>query len=264
MTVLTSLLEDDLRAEGIEATIPEMVRARARIAARAGHRGAGLLAARDRAARAAAPGLFIVVPGIRPAEGAGSAKGDQKRVATARQAIENGADYLVVGRPVRDAADPAKAFDALVAEVGSGGLSDVAASRDRLRHPPRRGARAARARARSRSSTSPTATARPRSTGCVADGQRSRDHGRVPAAPAGRRSGAAPTSTRASSRSRASTATPSWRRSSLAAPATAAAEPLLLLLLDGITDPHNFGALVRSAEVLGAHGVVVPSARPRR
>jgi 23S rRNA (guanosine2251-2'-O)-methyltransferase len=36
------------------------------------------------------------------------------------------------------------------------------------------------------------------------------------------------------------------------------AEPLLLLLLDGITDPHNFGALVRSAEVLGAHGVVVP------
>ena len=38
----------------------------------------------------------------------------------------------------------------------------------------------------------------------------------------------------------------------------AVAEPLLLLLLDGITDPHNFGALVRSAEVLGAHGVVVP------
>jgi len=45
-----------------------------------------------------------------------------------------------------------------------------------------------------------------------------------------------------------------------AAPAAtgADAEPLLLLLLDGITDPHNFGALVRSAEVLGAHGVVVP------
>jgi 23S rRNA (guanosine2251-2'-O)-methyltransferase len=40
--------------------------------------------------------------------------------------------------------------------------------------------------------------------------------------------------------------------------ADAGAEPLLLLLLDGITDPHNFGALVRSAEVLGAHGVVVP------
>jgi 23S rRNA (guanosine2251-2'-O)-methyltransferase len=43
-----------------------------------------------------------------------------------------------------------------------------------------------------------------------------------------------------------------------AAPVAADAEPLLLLLLDSITDPHNFGALVRSAEVLGAHGVVVP------
>jgi 23S rRNA (guanosine2251-2'-O)-methyltransferase len=42
------------------------------------------------------------------------------------------------------------------------------------------------------------------------------------------------------------------------APATHGGEPLLLLLLDGITDPHNFGALVRSAEVLGAHGVVIP------
>jgi 23S rRNA (guanosine2251-2'-O)-methyltransferase len=44
-----------------------------------------------------------------------------------------------------------------------------------------------------------------------------------------------------------------------AAPIAAAGEPLLLLLLDGITDPHNLGALVRSAEVLGAHGVVVPN-----
>jgi 23S rRNA (guanosine2251-2'-O)-methyltransferase len=44
-----------------------------------------------------------------------------------------------------------------------------------------------------------------------------------------------------------------------AAPENAAGEPLLLLLLDGITDPHNLGALVRSGEVLGAHGVVIPS-----
>ena len=117
VTVLTSLLEGDLRAEGIEATIPEMVRARARIAARAGIAGLVCSPHEIEPARAAAPGLFIVVPGIRPAEGAGSAPGDQKRVATARQAIENGADYLVVGRPVRDAADPAQAFDALVAEV---------------------------------------------------------------------------------------------------------------------------------------------------
>jgi orotidine-5'-phosphate decarboxylase len=117
VTVLTSLLEDDLRAEGVEATIPEMVRGRARVAARAGIAGLVCSPHEIEPARAAAPGLFIVVPGIRPSEGAGSAHGDQKRVATARQAIENGADYLVVGRPVRDAPDPAKAFEALVAEV---------------------------------------------------------------------------------------------------------------------------------------------------
>ena len=117
VTVLTSLLEDDLRAEGIETTIPEMVRARARVAARAGIAGLVCSPHEIEHARAAAPGLFIVVPGIRPGEGAGAAHGDQKRVATAGQAIENGADYLVVGRPVRDAADPVKAFEALVAEV---------------------------------------------------------------------------------------------------------------------------------------------------
>ena len=117
VTVLTSLVEDDLRAEGIEATIPEMVRARARVAARAGIAGLVCSPHEIQPARAAAPGLFIVVPGIRPASGAGSAHGDQKRVATAAQAIDSGADYLVVGRPIRDAPDPAKAFDALVEEV---------------------------------------------------------------------------------------------------------------------------------------------------
>ena len=119
VTVLTSLAEDDLRAEGIEQTIPEMVKARARIAARAGIAGLVCSPLEIEAARAAAPGLLIVVPGIRPAAGAGAAKGDQKRVATAGQAIAAGADYLVVGRPIRDAADPAAAFDAMVREVES-------------------------------------------------------------------------------------------------------------------------------------------------
>ncbi len=117
VTVLTSLAEDDLRAEGIEQTIPEVVRARARIAARAGIAGLVCSPLEIEAARAAAPGLFIVVPGIRPAAGAGAAKGDQKRVATAGQAIAAGADYLVVGRPIRDAADPAAAFEEVVREV---------------------------------------------------------------------------------------------------------------------------------------------------
>jgi orotidine-5'-phosphate decarboxylase len=117
VTVLTSLVEDDLRAEGIEQTIPEMVKARARIAARAGIAGLVCSPLEIEAARRAAPGLLIVVPGIRPAAGAGAAKGDQKRVATAAQAIAAGADYLVVGRPIRDAADPAAAFEEAVREV---------------------------------------------------------------------------------------------------------------------------------------------------
>jgi orotidine-5'-phosphate decarboxylase len=117
VTVLTSLAEDDLRAEGIEQTIPEMVRARARIAARAGIAGLVCSPHEIEAARGAAPGLLIVVPGIRPVSGAGSAKGDQKRVATAAQAITNGADYLVIGRPVRDAPDPAAAFEGAVREI---------------------------------------------------------------------------------------------------------------------------------------------------
>jgi orotidine-5'-phosphate decarboxylase len=117
VTVLTSLAEDDLRAEGIEQTIPEMVRARARIAARAGIAGLVCSPHEIEAARGAAPGLLIVVPGIRPATGAGAGHGDQKRVATAGQAIGSGADYLVVGRPVRDATDPAAAFDGIVEEV---------------------------------------------------------------------------------------------------------------------------------------------------
>jgi orotidine-5'-phosphate decarboxylase len=117
VTVLTSLAEDDLRAEGIEQTIPEMVRARARIAARAGIAGLVCSSHEIEAARGAAPGLLIVVPGIRPAAGAGAGRGDQKRVATAGQAIGNGADYLVVGRPVRDADDPAASFASLVKEV---------------------------------------------------------------------------------------------------------------------------------------------------
>ena len=59
--------------------------------------------------------LLLVTPGIRPA---GGAVGDQKRVATPAEAIRNGADYLVVGRPVTQAPDPRAAAEAIVAEIG--------------------------------------------------------------------------------------------------------------------------------------------------
>lgn len=117
VTVLTSLLEEDLRADGIELSVAETVRARARVAARAGVAGLVCSPHEIDAAREASHDLFLVVPGIRPSAGEGSAHGDQKRVATAAQAITHGADYIVVGRPIRDAADPVRTFSALVAEV---------------------------------------------------------------------------------------------------------------------------------------------------
>jgi len=93
------------------------VRARARVAARAGIAGLVCSPHEIDAAREASRDLLLVVPGIRPSSGEGAAHGDQKRVATAGQAIKHGADYIVVGRPIRDAVDPVKAHAALVAEV---------------------------------------------------------------------------------------------------------------------------------------------------
>jgi orotidine-5'-phosphate decarboxylase len=117
VTVLTSLLEEDLRAEGIELSVAETVRARARVAARAGIPGLVCSSHEIDAAREVSRDLLLVVPGIRPSGGEGAAPGDQKRVATAAQAIRHGADHIVVGRPIRDAVDPARAFADLVAEV---------------------------------------------------------------------------------------------------------------------------------------------------
>ncbi|MBG4465914.1 orotidine 5'-phosphate decarboxylase, partial [Pseudomonas aeruginosa] len=73
-------------------------------------------AAQDAPALTAAhPGLQLATPGIRPA---GSAQDDQRRILTPRQALDAGSDYLVIGRPISQAADPAKALAAIVAELG--------------------------------------------------------------------------------------------------------------------------------------------------
>jgi orotidine-5'-phosphate decarboxylase len=114
VTVLTSLGEDDLRADGMGGTLREVVVRRAALAEAAG--AAGIVCSPQEVAdvRAASATLALVVPGVRPA---GAAVGDQKRVATPQSAIAAGADYLVVGRPIRDARDPAAAFAAVVAEV---------------------------------------------------------------------------------------------------------------------------------------------------
>ena len=62
------------------------------------------------------PGPLLVVPGIRPA-GAGS--GDQRRTGTPAEAVRAGANILVIGRPLRDAPDPAAAADAIAREIAS-------------------------------------------------------------------------------------------------------------------------------------------------
>jgi orotidine-5'-phosphate decarboxylase len=61
------------------------------------------------------PGPLLVVPGVRPA---GAARGDQARVATPEEAVRAGADVIVLGRPLRDAPDPAAAAREIAASIG--------------------------------------------------------------------------------------------------------------------------------------------------
>ncbi len=117
VTILTSLDRADLDANLIRpGDIHEITLERA---ARAFEAGAdGVIASPQEAAMIRAlpqaAGRLIVTPGIRPA---GAATGDQKRIATPAQAIADGADHIVVGRPIWQAADPAGAARAIVADL---------------------------------------------------------------------------------------------------------------------------------------------------
>lgn len=115
VTVLTSLDDADLADAGVPSPASAQVLRLARLAHAAGVRGF-VAAPTDAAAlrEALGPGAFLVTPGVRPA---GAAAGDQKRVATVADAVRAGADLLVVGRPIRDAADPAAAARAIAAEI---------------------------------------------------------------------------------------------------------------------------------------------------
>jgi orotidine-5'-phosphate decarboxylase len=115
VTVLTSYDDADLFDACYRFGVVETVRRRAEQAHELGVDGLVASAAEAAIARrAVGPGLLLVTPGIRPA---GSAAGDQKRVATPAEAIRSGANYLVVGRPVTQAPDPRAAAEAVVAEV---------------------------------------------------------------------------------------------------------------------------------------------------
>jgi len=117
VTVLTSLDTSDLATVGVGASPADHALALARMAHEAGVRAFVCSVHEARAMRAAlGPEAILITPGIRPA---GAADGDQKRVATPRAAVEAGADLLVVGRPIRDAADPAAAARAVAEEIAS-------------------------------------------------------------------------------------------------------------------------------------------------
>lgn len=117
VTVLTSLGALDLAALGVVGTPEEHVVRLASLAMDAGVRGF-VTSAQEVAALRAALGAaaFLVTPGIRPT---GASAGDQKRVATPSAALAAGADLLVVGRPIRDAADPLAAAAAITQEIAT-------------------------------------------------------------------------------------------------------------------------------------------------
>jgi orotidine-5'-phosphate decarboxylase len=103
VTVLTSLDRDDLHAIGMPADPHEQVERLALLAKDAGLDGIVCSGAEVAHARRVWPGGFLVVPGVRPG---GTAMGDQKRAVTPREALDNGASVLVIGRPITGAMEP--------------------------------------------------------------------------------------------------------------------------------------------------------------
>jgi len=118
VTVLTSLDRGDLKDLGFECDVQELVLSRARRALEIGCDGvvsSGLEAQALR--RDLGDRLMVVVPGIRPVEN--RPQDDQKRVVTPTQAFEMGADFIVVGRPIRDAADPRAKAEEILQEIAA-------------------------------------------------------------------------------------------------------------------------------------------------
>jgi len=118
VTVLTSLDRGDLDDLGFDCDIGELVLSRARRALEAGCDGvisSGLEVAKLR--EQIDPRLLVVTPGIRPVDN--KPEGDQKRVVTVDKAFANGADYIVVGRPIRDAHNPRAAAEAIQATIAA-------------------------------------------------------------------------------------------------------------------------------------------------
>lgn len=118
VTVLTSLDRGDLDDLGFDCDVEKLVLSRARRALEAGCDGVVSSGMEATALRSEiGPRLMVVTPGIRPVENRPA--DDQKRVVTPAQAFRNGADYIVVGRPIRDANDPRAAAVAIQQEIAA-------------------------------------------------------------------------------------------------------------------------------------------------
>lgn len=116
VTVLTSWDDSDLKEAGYSLGTKDMVAKRAGQAKSSGVDGLVASAAEAAMLRKQIGKMLLVTPGIRPAQ---ASAGDQKRVVTPAEAIRAGADYLVAGRPVTEAAEPKQAAEQIVAEIAS-------------------------------------------------------------------------------------------------------------------------------------------------
>lgn len=117
VTMLTSMDADQARAVGLPHSPADEVETLARMGLAAGMRG--FVCSPEEVAKLrnlAGPDALLVIPGIRPA---GAEVGDQKRVATPADALRSGASYLVVGRPITQAAEPARAAEAILQEMAA-------------------------------------------------------------------------------------------------------------------------------------------------
>lgn len=115
VTVLTSLEDEELTRIGVSDTPEQQVMRLARLAVEAGLDGVVCSAHETTLLRSNLPSNFcLVTPGIRPA---GSSSDDQKRIETPASAVLKGSDYLVVGRPVTQAGEPAAVVESILAEI---------------------------------------------------------------------------------------------------------------------------------------------------
>jgi orotidine-5'-phosphate decarboxylase len=115
VTVLTSMAQDDLQGIGIDASPVQMVSRLAQLAHDSGLDGVVCSAQEASILRQQCGNDFcLVTPGIRPAN---SSANDQSRIMTPRAALENGANYLVIGRPITQASDPLQALQDISKEI---------------------------------------------------------------------------------------------------------------------------------------------------